>query len=152
MSSARYCSTIGSPSLGAAPDVRTETSKIDSIPVMATRAEPDWSAWSREAVRLMQERNHAWIRDYGLQGCQYDWSLDHQDHAVAHDEMIVTMPSLIAKHYAGAYRLHHFQPPVKLPSLDIAMASDPRSMSDAGIAWLAEQIRVHAEQLRAGSR
>jgi Family of unknown function (DUF6882) len=24
----------------------------------------------------MQERNDAWIRDYGLQGCHYDWSLD----------------------------------------------------------------------------
>jgi hypothetical protein len=24
----------------------------------------------------MQERNDAWMRDYGLQGCQYDWSLD----------------------------------------------------------------------------
>jgi hypothetical protein len=24
----------------------------------------------------MQERNHAWMRDYGLQRCQYDWSLD----------------------------------------------------------------------------
>jgi DNA-binding transcriptional LysR family regulator len=69
---------------------------------------------------------------------------------VAASEMIVTMPSLIAAHYAGAYRLHHFQPPVKLPSLDIAMASDPRSMADAGIAWLAEQIRNHAERLRAG--
>jgi hypothetical protein len=24
----------------------------------------------------MQERNDAWMRDYGLKGCQYDWSLD----------------------------------------------------------------------------
>jgi hypothetical protein len=24
----------------------------------------------------MQERNDAWMRDYGLQGCGYDWSLD----------------------------------------------------------------------------
>jgi len=43
---------------------------------MPTQAEPDWSAWSREAVRLMQERNDAWMRDYSLQGCRYDWSLD----------------------------------------------------------------------------
>jgi DNA-binding transcriptional LysR family regulator len=68
---------------------------------------------------------------------------------VAASEMIVTMPSLIAAHYAGAYRLHHFPPPLKLPSLDIAMASDPRSMADAGVAWLAEQIRNHADHLRA---
>jgi DNA-binding transcriptional LysR family regulator len=67
---------------------------------------------------------------------------------VAASEMIVTMPSLVATHYAGAYRLHHF-PPLKLPSLDIAMASDPRSIADAGVAWLAEQIRNHADHLRA---
>jgi hypothetical protein len=24
----------------------------------------------------MQERNDAWMRDHGLKGCQYDWSLD----------------------------------------------------------------------------
>jgi hypothetical protein len=24
----------------------------------------------------MQERNNVWMRDYGLQGCRYDWSLD----------------------------------------------------------------------------
>jgi hypothetical protein len=64
-------------------------------------------------------------------------------------EMIVTMPSL-STHYAGAYRLHHFPAPLKLPSLDIAMASDPRAMSDGGVAWLAEQIRIHVEQLHAG--
>jgi len=68
---------------------------------------------------------------------------------VAASEMIVTMPSLIATHYAGAYRLHHFLPPLKLPSLDIAMGSDPRSMADAGVAWLAEQIRNHTDHLRA---
>jgi len=68
---------------------------------------------------------------------------------VAASELIVTMPSLIAAHYARTYRLHHFPPPLKLPSLDIAMASDPRSMADAGVAWLAEQIRNHAKQQRA---
>jgi hypothetical protein len=36
----------------------------------------DWSAWSQEAVRLMQERNAAWIRSYSLAGCLYQWSLD----------------------------------------------------------------------------
>jgi hypothetical protein len=43
---------------------------------MPTQALPDWSAWSREAVRLMQERNNVWMRDYDLRGCRYDWSLD----------------------------------------------------------------------------
>ncbi|HWE18338.1 MAG TPA: hypothetical protein VG758_14330 [Hyphomicrobiaceae bacterium] len=38
--------------------------------------------------------------------------------------------------------------PVRLPSLDFAMAADPRSMSDAGVAWLAEQIRRHAGRLQ----
>lgn len=40
-----------------------------------TGAQPDWGAWSKEAVRLMRERNEAWMRDYGLQGCQYEWNL-----------------------------------------------------------------------------
>ena len=43
---------------------------------MPTQAEPDWSAWSREAVRLMQERNGAWMEDYGLRGCRYVWTFD----------------------------------------------------------------------------
>lgn len=43
---------------------------------MPTQPETDWSAWSREAVRLMRERNDAWVRDYGLEGCRYRWSLD----------------------------------------------------------------------------
>ena len=25
----------------------------------------------------MQKRNKAWIQDYGLQGCQYQWSLEN---------------------------------------------------------------------------
>src|SRR5262245_29388379 len=43
---------------------------------MPAQAESAWSDWSRDAVRLMQERNEAWVRDYGLQGCHYQWSLD----------------------------------------------------------------------------
>jgi hypothetical protein len=51
------------------------------------------------------------------------------------------MPSLIAAR-RGCIHASHFQPPVKLPSLDIAMASDPRSMADAGLAWLVQQLRT----------
>ena len=40
-----------------------------------TGAQPNWGAWSKEAVRLMQERNDRWMRDYGLQGWQYEWNL-----------------------------------------------------------------------------
>jgi|SRR5262245_12821864 len=68
---------------------------------------------------------------------------------VAASETIVTMASLIVTHYAGAYTLYQFPPPLNLPSVDIAMASDPRSMVDAGVAWLAEQISNHADHLRA---
>ena len=42
----------------------------------ATQTAPDWSAWSQEAVRLMQERNGKWIRSYSLEGCAYQWRLD----------------------------------------------------------------------------
>jgi hypothetical protein len=34
---------------------------------MSPHAQPDWRAWSREAVHLMQERNSHWVRDYGLE-------------------------------------------------------------------------------------
>jgi len=43
---------------------------------MPTQAPPDWGAWSREAVRLMQECNDAWVQDHSLQGRHYHWSLD----------------------------------------------------------------------------
>lgn len=35
----------------------------------------DWSAWSRESVRMMQERNDTLIRDFGLEGSAYHWDL-----------------------------------------------------------------------------
>lgn len=41
-----------------------------------TQTPPNWSAWRQEAVRLMQERNAAWVRSYSLEGCPYRWSLD----------------------------------------------------------------------------
>ena len=53
-----------------------EGSKGTGIVSEATQAVPDWSAWSQEAVRLMQERNGRWIRNYRLEGCPYQWSLD----------------------------------------------------------------------------
>ena len=35
----------------------------------------DWSAWSREAVALMQARNDAWVERFGLSGAPYTWNL-----------------------------------------------------------------------------
>jgi hypothetical protein len=36
----------------------------------------DWTAWSREAVHIMQQRNEEWIRRWGMQdGTNYEWSL-----------------------------------------------------------------------------
>lgn len=51
-------------------------SKGTGIVSEATQTEPDWSAWSQEAVRLMQERNRKWVQSYNLEGCPYQWSLD----------------------------------------------------------------------------
>jgi hypothetical protein len=48
---------------------------VAKVLVMPKEAEPDWGAWSRDAVRIMQERNDAWVRDHGLQGCRYDLTL-----------------------------------------------------------------------------
>ncbi len=36
----------------------------------------DWSGWSREAGRLMQERNAAWQERFRLGGHAYRWHLD----------------------------------------------------------------------------
>jgi hypothetical protein len=44
--------------------------------LMSDESQPDWRAWSEEAARLMQERNDAWMREHGLQGCHYEWTLD----------------------------------------------------------------------------
>jgi hypothetical protein len=46
-------------------------SKRTGIVSEATQTALDWSAWSQEAVRLMQERNGKWIRNYSLEGCPY---------------------------------------------------------------------------------
>ena len=42
---------------------------------MSTHAQPDWRAWSREPVHLMQERNSHWVRDYDLEHRRYHWSI-----------------------------------------------------------------------------
>ena len=39
-------------------------------------APTDWSAWSREAVALMQARNDAWIARFALSGAPYTWNLN----------------------------------------------------------------------------
>ena len=36
----------------------------------------DWQDWSREAVRLMQERNRAFVDRFGLAGRPFQWNLD----------------------------------------------------------------------------
>jgi hypothetical protein len=53
-----------------------EQSERTGIVGRATQTAPNWAAWSQEAVHLMQERNTAWTRNYGLEGCRYEWSLD----------------------------------------------------------------------------
>lgn len=36
----------------------------------------DWGAWSKEAVRLMQERNTAWQQRWGLSNCPFQWDMN----------------------------------------------------------------------------
>jgi hypothetical protein len=38
--------------------------------------EPDWGAWSRDAVRLAQERNDSFIQRFGLHRCPYQWDFE----------------------------------------------------------------------------
>ena len=33
----------------------------------------DWSAWSAEAVSMMNSRNRAWVERYQLAGAPYVW-------------------------------------------------------------------------------
>jgi hypothetical protein len=37
----------------------------------------DWSAWSRDAVALMQDRNRDWIARFELEKAPYHWDLEH---------------------------------------------------------------------------
>jgi Domain of unknown function (DUF4265) len=39
---------------------------------MSDSEETDWAAWSREAVRIMQQRNDRWTARYGFADCRYD--------------------------------------------------------------------------------
>ena len=39
------------------------------------RGATDWAAWSSEAVRIMRERNDAWVARWGLAGAAYTWEL-----------------------------------------------------------------------------
>ena len=43
---------------------------------MDEEAIADWAAWSREAVRLMQERNTAWQQRFGLSDCPFQWDMN----------------------------------------------------------------------------
>src|SRR5215469_13546449 len=51
----------------------------------------DWGAWSKEAVRLMQERNVVWQQRFELVGCPFRWDINtatiefrrNNDHVVA---------------------------------------------------------------------
>jgi hypothetical protein len=43
----------------------------------------DWAAWSIEAVRLMQERNDAWVARWGLAAAPYTWDFDSAEFAFA---------------------------------------------------------------------
>jgi len=59
----------------------------------------DWAAWSREAKRLMQDRNDVWQREWEIDdGASYRWTLDPpelmferiQDVLVAHVTVVGT--------------------------------------------------------------
>jgi hypothetical protein len=43
---------------------------------MQVDTEQDWQSWSRESVRLMQERNRAFVERFGLAGRAFQWNLD----------------------------------------------------------------------------
>jgi hypothetical protein len=40
------------------------------------QAGPHWSAWSRAALRMMEERNSDFVREHGLEGRSCRWDLD----------------------------------------------------------------------------
>ena len=67
---------------------------------------------------------------------------------VASGPMIATMPSRIALHYSKHYPLKIFELPLRLPELDISVASHPRAMSDPAIIWLMGEIQGVARRAR----
>jgi hypothetical protein len=36
----------------------------------------NWSEWSTESVRLMQDRNAAWVKEFRLENATYRWDID----------------------------------------------------------------------------
>jgi hypothetical protein len=49
----------------------------------------DWQSWSREAVRLMRERNQAFVEQFGLAGRPFRWNLDAAEIAFGSGERVV---------------------------------------------------------------
>jgi hypothetical protein len=52
---------------------------------MQADGDRDWQSWSREAVRLMQERNRAFVERFGLAGRAFRWDLDAAEIAFRSD-------------------------------------------------------------------
>ena len=49
----------------------------------------DWQSWSRDAVRLMQERNRAFVEKFGLAGRPFRWNLNAAEIVFGSGERVV---------------------------------------------------------------
>jgi DNA-binding transcriptional LysR family regulator len=65
----------------------------------------------------------------------------------ANTDLIITLPSHVANHYAEAQHLRMFPPPVALKGFDVVMAFHARSVADPPIEWLKQPLRVVAADI-----
>lgn len=61
--------------------------------------------------------------------------------SIASTDLIVTLATRIAKHFATEYALKTFMPPISLDSFEIAMSWSSRMSNDMAIQWLRSELR-----------
>jgi DNA-binding transcriptional LysR family regulator len=71
--------------------------------------------------------------------------------AIASTDLIVTLATRIAKHFATDYALKTFMPPISLDSFEIAMAWSSRMSNDMAIQWLQNELRDVVPEIVADS-
>ncbi len=69
---------------------------------MQEGAERDWHAWSRESVRLMQERNRAFMEKFALAGRKFQWNLDAAQIAFVSTEYVVVADICVVGSVSGS--------------------------------------------------
>jgi DNA-binding transcriptional LysR family regulator len=65
---------------------------------------------------------------------------------VSHTDLIITMPSRIARLCVASYSLRQFAPPVAIEGFDVVMAFHPRNRVEPAVQWLMQALRSVAAE------